>query len=88
MSLNEVLMYISGENLKVIESAVQTLYWITASPEGAQAAMDANVLECAVNRLLWLNEEVRKWTWYILEELACHKSTVRAAVECLLSLLR
>jgi hypothetical protein len=64
------------------------LYRIATSPEGAQAAVDANVLECVAELLESLNKEVRNWTRYMLEELARHGTTVRVAMEQLVSLLR
>jgi hypothetical protein len=81
-------MFISGANLKVIQSAVQTLHRISGLSEGAQAVVDANVLEYVPKLLESAKAEVRKWTWEILEALVCHETTARAAVECLLSLLR
>jgi hypothetical protein len=71
-----------------VESAVQTLHWISRSSKGAQAAMDSNVFKCVPKLLESENTEVRKWTWEILEVLARHEATGWAAVECLLSLLR
>jgi hypothetical protein len=58
------------------------------SPEGAQAAVDANVLECVAERLQSPNEEVRNWMRDILGELARHETIARAAVGHLVPLLR
>ncbi|KAJ7928160.1 armadillo-type protein [Mycena leptocephala] len=77
-----------GENLAVIESAADTLYRITSSPEGARATVDANVLEYVAELTSSPNEEVCKWTCHILRQLARHETTVRAAVGQLVSLLR
>jgi hypothetical protein len=81
-------MFISARNFKVIQSAVQTLHRISGLSEGAQAAVDANVLEYVPKLLESANAQVRKWTCDMLEALARHETTARAAVECLLSLLR
>jgi hypothetical protein len=78
----------SNENLEVVESAAQTLSWISRLSTGAQAAVDANVFECVPKLLESENTEVRMWTSDMLEVLARHEATARAAVECLLSLLR
>jgi hypothetical protein len=74
--------------VKIIKSAVQTLYRIVGSGRGAQAAVDANVLEIVAELLELPDEEVRKWTRYMLEELGNRQATRRAAVGCLVSLLR
>jgi hypothetical protein len=63
------------------------LYRIATSPQGAQAAVEANVLEC-VAKLLESPNEIQKWTWYMLEELARHETTTRPATGYLVSLLR
>jgi hypothetical protein len=86
--LTQALIFISGENLAVIESAADTLYRITSSPEGARATVDANVLEYVAELTSSPNEEVCKWTCHILRQLARHETTVRAAVGQLVSLLR
>ncbi|KAJ7933363.1 armadillo-type protein [Mycena leptocephala] len=86
--LTQALFFIRGENLAVIESAADTLYRITSSPEGARATVDANVLEYVAELTSSPNEEVCKWTCHILRQLARHETTVRAAVGQLVSLLR
>lgn len=63
------LILFSGRNLRVIESAVRTLGRIITSPEGAQAAVDANVLECVGELLESPKEEIRKYAHDILGEL-------------------
>ncbi|KAJ7920864.1 armadillo-type protein [Mycena leptocephala] len=79
---------IIGRNLAVMESAAQTLYRITRSPEGAQAAVDANLLDCVAKLLESPSEEIRKWTHVMLGQLARHETTTRAVVRYLVSLLR
>jgi hypothetical protein len=66
---------------------VQTLCRVSRSSKGAQAAMDANVLKWVPKLLESENAEIRMWTSDMLEVLARHEATRRAAVECLLSLL-
>jgi hypothetical protein len=85
--LTKVLIFISGENLVGIEPAA-TLYRIVISPEGAQAAVDANVLECVAELLSSPNASVRGWPCEMLRQLARHKTTVSPAVRQLVSLLR
>ncbi|KAJ6592551.1 armadillo-type protein [Mycena capillaripes] len=68
-----------GQILAVIESATQALYWITISPEGAQAAVDANVLEYMTELLSSPNTSIRTWTYDILGGLACHETTASPA---------
>jgi hypothetical protein len=85
--LTKVLIFISGENLVGIELAA-TLYRIVISPEGAQAAVDANVLECVAELLSSPNASVRGWPCEMLRQLARHETTVSPAVRQLVSLLR
>jgi hypothetical protein len=64
------------------------LYRISGSFEGAQAAVNANVLECVAKLLESPNEEVHKRTRHMLEELVRPETTAREAVEYLVSLLK
>ncbi|KAJ6522666.1 armadillo-type protein [Mycena vulgaris] len=71
---------------------IEVLRWIAKSPEGAQAVVDANVLD-SVNYLLGSNRHVRGEGCKMLEVLVSHVSTVTAvlcATPCwrLVSLLR
>ncbi|KAJ7493904.1 armadillo-type protein [Mycena latifolia] len=66
---------------EVTATARHALLGISASPAGAQAAVDAGVLEYVspIRRrhdlfVPW------KWIWRFLEQLACHQNTVRSAV--------
>jgi hypothetical protein len=85
---SQALIFISGENLAVSEIAAEALYRITTSPEGAQATVDASVLECVAELLESPNEKVRNWTRDMLGELVRHEATVRVAMEQLVSLLQ
>ncbi|KAJ6523397.1 armadillo-type protein [Mycena vulgaris] len=51
---------------KVIKSTVGTLYKITASLEGVQAALDANIFSCLAELLQSPNSDVRGWACQIL----------------------
>ncbi|KAJ7478415.1 armadillo-type protein [Mycena latifolia] len=64
----------------VISMAAKVLYHITASPDGAQAALDANVLECLPPLLESPDPEVCGWTRNLLQRLAHHETKMRAAV--------
>ncbi|KAJ7852428.1 armadillo-type protein [Mycena leptocephala] len=86
-AMGYLVSLLSSGNLKNIESAAQTLYRVTTSPEGAKAALDAKVLECVAKLLESPNDEVRKWTWYMLGELARHETTTKATIGYLVSLL-
>ncbi|KAJ7831486.1 armadillo-type protein [Mycena leptocephala] len=86
-AMGYLVSLLSSGNLKNIESAAQTLYRVTTSPEGAKAALDAKVLECVAKLLESPNDEVRKWTWYMLGELARHETTTKATMGYLVSLL-
>ncbi|KAJ7479269.1 armadillo-type protein [Mycena latifolia] len=67
-------------NIEVIQSAIETLYWIAASPEGAEAAVEANVLDCIVQLLGSTDTTIRDWTTSTVGQLARHKSTVTAVL--------
>ncbi|KAJ6545643.1 armadillo-type protein [Mycena capillaripes] len=77
-----------GDNIAVIESVAETLYRIATSSQGAQAAVDANVLEYMAKLLSSPNTSVQKWTFDILRELARHETAVSPAVGQMVSLLR
>ncbi|KAJ7479231.1 armadillo-type protein [Mycena latifolia] len=76
-----------GENLTVIECVTKLLCRITTSPKGAQIAMDANVLTCAVELLASPSAMVWRWTCELLEQLANERTTVAAVVSHLVFLL-
>jgi hypothetical protein len=78
----------SSENLTVIEIAAETLCRIATSPEGTQAAVDTNVVECVAELLSSPNVLVQRWMCHILVELARNETTSRAAVGQLVSLLQ
>jgi hypothetical protein len=88
--LNPSLISISGGNLAAIPSkyVAKTLYVSAVSPEGAQAVVEANVLEYVVELLSSSNQEVQRWTSSMLRELGRHRTTAREAVGYLVSLLR
>ncbi|KAJ7887180.1 armadillo-type protein [Mycena leptocephala] len=71
--LRQLLIVISGENLSVVGSAARTLYLIALSPERAKAAVDANILQCVAELSESPNEEVRKYIFEMLRELAHHE---------------
>ncbi|KAJ7478414.1 armadillo-type protein [Mycena latifolia] len=76
---------IRGDNPIVVEHATKALYYIARSPGGAEAAVDANVLDFVVELLESPNTEVRRWTCELLGELSNQKSTaasVLAATPC------
>ncbi|KAJ7479230.1 armadillo-type protein [Mycena latifolia] len=69
-----VSLFGSDEDPQVIYSAAIALSRIARSPEGAQAAVDANVLKFVGNGLNSTYREVRKWTCVLLGALAQHTS--------------
>ncbi|KAJ6545636.1 armadillo-type protein [Mycena capillaripes] len=78
--VGQLVSLLRGGNPKVIESAAETLCSITTSPEGAQAAVDMDVLNCVAELLSSPNDSVRRWTCSMLGWLAYHKSTVPAVL--------
>jgi hypothetical protein len=71
----KVLIAISDEDIKVVESAANALRWLATSADGAQAAMDANVSDHIVDLLGSPETMVRLSTSQLLGELASHEST-------------
>ncbi|KAJ6545895.1 armadillo-type protein [Mycena vulgaris] len=75
----------------VMEGAVAALYAISRLPEGAQAVVDAHVLDCVAKLLESPSIQVRRWTCRMLAELAKTSATMVLRVKpCkqLVSLLR
>ncbi|KAJ6580136.1 armadillo-type protein [Mycena vulgaris] len=66
---------LSGRDPRIIESATYALSWITQSRDGAQAAVDANMLNWIGDLLQTPNSRVRRWKYRILGHLAFHEST-------------
>ncbi|KAJ7829710.1 armadillo-type protein [Mycena leptocephala] len=92
-AFGQLVSLLRGENLAVIEIAAETLHQIAISPEGAQAAVDANVLECVAELLSSPNARVQILTCGMLGWLARHETTVPAVLSLnpcqpLVSLLR
>ncbi|KAJ7479234.1 armadillo-type protein [Mycena latifolia] len=83
-----LISLLHGKNLAVIECTTKLLYRITTSPQGAQIAVDANVLACVDKLLGSPNAMVWRWTCDMLEQLADEQTTVRAVVSHLVFLLR
>ncbi|KAJ6523079.1 armadillo-type protein [Mycena vulgaris] len=61
---------LSDEKLVAMEGAVVALYAISRSPEGAEAVVDAHVLDCVAKLLESSSTQVRRWTCQMLAELA------------------
>ncbi|KAJ7479220.1 armadillo-type protein [Mycena latifolia] len=81
-------MFFSEGHFTVITDATHNLDRIASSPQGAQAVVDANMLDFVPDLLGSPNPEVRKWTCQMLEKLAHHKSTMMVVLKELVSLLR
>ncbi|KAJ7455800.1 armadillo-type protein [Mycena latifolia] len=79
--------YIRDEDSKVIYMALRVLYRLAVSAYGAQAVVDASVLKCVPALLELPDAEVCRWTWKLLEQLARHEITARAAIGQIRSLL-
>ncbi|KAJ7479158.1 armadillo-type protein [Mycena latifolia] len=73
-------------NREVLETATRAMYWIAIWPEGAQATVDANILEHTTKLLESPTSWVQQWTWEMLKQLAYQEPTSWAAVGQLLSL--
>ncbi|KAJ7479255.1 armadillo-type protein [Mycena latifolia] len=68
------------ESFEVVLNAVCALYWIARSPDGAQIAVNANVLDSVGELLQSANAEVRSWTCSMLARLVRHGSVATAVL--------
>ncbi|KAJ7476525.1 armadillo-type protein [Mycena latifolia] len=88
---DRLVILLRDENREVSTSAAQALYILAYWPEGAQAAVDANVLDCLgdfmESALLHLVEWQTKWSWKMLVRLARRPVTARGVVGQLLSMM-
>ncbi|KAJ6481596.1 armadillo-type protein [Mycena vulgaris] len=64
------------QNLHVVESAAQALVSIASVPEGAQAALDKDVLQHVMELFKSPEAVVRKWTCFVVGQLSSHKTTL------------
>ncbi|KAJ7479164.1 armadillo-type protein [Mycena latifolia] len=60
------------------KSAAKALYWIALSPKGAQAVVDANMLDFVRELLDSPDKQICRRTCQILEHLVCHEDTAAA----------
>ncbi|KAJ6523399.1 armadillo-type protein [Mycena vulgaris] len=67
-------------NLGVIESAAYALLWSANSPDGAQAVVDSNALDCTMGLLRISSGLVLARTCTLLDHLVAHKSTASAVL--------
>ncbi|KAJ7478410.1 armadillo-type protein [Mycena latifolia] len=84
----QLVSRLKDSDIEVITDAAQALYRIAKFPEGAQAAVDANVLDSLAELLVSTHVEIQKWPCDMLIKLACHKTTAMAVVGPLASFLR
>ncbi|KAJ7443133.1 armadillo-type protein [Mycena latifolia] len=77
-AMAQLVALLRGTKLDVVASALHALYRIASSPEGAKAAVDADVLECLANLLQSPRLEVQEGTRQLLAQLAWHKPIVAA----------
>ncbi|KAJ6481598.1 armadillo-type protein [Mycena vulgaris] len=87
----QLVSLLSDAKLVVIEGAIAALHEISRLPEGVQAAVDANVLDCVAKLLESPSIQVRRWTCKMIAELAQTLAAVVLELEpCkkLVSLLR
>ncbi|KAJ7479051.1 armadillo-type protein [Mycena latifolia] len=73
--LEQLIVLLRHDNSDVVEGAVKLLDSIATSPEGAQAVVDAHLLDCVVELLDSPNTGVKVWTCELLAKAACHQAT-------------
>ncbi|KAJ7479131.1 armadillo-type protein [Mycena latifolia] len=84
----QLVSLLSAIDIEVIMSAAATLSSIARCAEGAQAVVDAKVLDCFAKLLESPNEKVQKWPREMMGGLVRHDTTARAATGAMVSLLR
>ncbi|KAJ7485794.1 hypothetical protein FB451DRAFT_65169 [Mycena latifolia] len=78
----QLIVLVRDGNVGVSDSAAYTLYHITATPQGAQAAVDAKLLTfMAELRQLSKGLNHQRWALDTLELLGCWPATAPAALE-------
>ncbi|KAJ7479237.1 armadillo-type protein [Mycena latifolia] len=83
-----LVFLLRDENTDVIQAAVQALYWIAATPHGALAVVEANVLDSVAGLFESSSTLVLNWTCDMLDKLASQELTATAVMRELISLLR
>ncbi|KAF8171378.1 armadillo-type protein [Mycena galopus ATCC 62051] len=89
----QLVSLLCDKNPKVIVDTVFALYRITQRADGAQAAVDAKILDCVAELFASLESVVRRWTCKMLGNLVFHETTARTVCDLnlciqLVSLLR
>ncbi|KAJ6522675.1 armadillo-type protein [Mycena vulgaris] len=74
----QLVALLRGENRLIMQSVRKALYWITKSPEGMQAAIDANLLD-HVTELLESRRLHTSWRW-MCRMLAAHDGRLATLV--------
>ncbi|KAJ7465871.1 hypothetical protein FB451DRAFT_417723 [Mycena latifolia] len=91
--VDQLVLLLRHDSSDVVEGAAKLLDSIATSPDGAQAVVDGDLLDCVVELLDSPNTGVKVWTCELLAKAAYHQSTrdrvlrVKPCVQ-LVSLLR
>ncbi|KAJ7479050.1 armadillo-type protein [Mycena latifolia] len=83
-----MLALLRSVNPTSAENAAWGLYGVVSFPEGAQAVLEADLLESVPELLESPNPTVRTWTWAMLKMLSHHAATARSAVAQVVFLLQ
>ncbi|KAJ7782220.1 armadillo-type protein [Mycena maculata] len=76
-----LVSFLSDADLDVIDKAGYALGQAAALRQGAQAVVDAKVLDCVMELFQSPSASVRKWACWLVGNLACHESIRPAILE-------
>ncbi|KAJ6545886.1 armadillo-type protein [Mycena vulgaris] len=71
----QLVLRLHDQNVRVVVTAAQALHWITSVPEGAQDALDKDVLQRVMELFKSPDAVVRKWACGLVGQLAFHENT-------------
>ncbi|KAJ7479001.1 armadillo-type protein [Mycena latifolia] len=87
-AVEQMVSLIRGDDVRLVRGAAHRLWQTSKSSAGAQAAVDAHVLEYLPALVEFPDAWIQQWTWNLLEELVHHESTASAGTCELISLCR
>ncbi|KAJ7443564.1 armadillo-type protein [Mycena latifolia] len=87
-AVEQVVSLIRGDDVRLVRGAAHRLWQTSKSSAGAQAAVDAHVLEYLPALVEFPDAWIQQWAWNLLEELVHHESTASAGTCELISLCR
>ncbi|KAJ7479048.1 armadillo-type protein [Mycena latifolia] len=87
-AVEQMVSLIRGDDVRLVRDAAHRLWQTSKSPAGAQAAVDAHVIEYLPALVESPNAWIQRFTLGLLEELVRHESTASVAICEIISLCR